>query len=96
MSNRWQGSLTYTLSGLWSRDPAPISGFREVTFPVANDLGGERTLAETDERHRVVFNGILQAGHGLQLSSPDYGNPDVSTNLSYAPRTVQLGFRVVF
>jgi carboxypeptidase family protein/TonB-dependent receptor-like protein len=185
MSNRWQGSFTYTLSGLWSRDPAPLSGFREVTFPVANDLGGERSLAETDQRHRLVFNGIVQAGHGLQLSgiyfygsgvrtqaicgcdarglqissidrlrddgtiipreafvgepihrvdmrlqqrvslrgraavegfvevfnvfnranygawivdesSPDYGKPDASTNLSYAPRTVQLGFRLAF
>jgi len=185
MSNRWQGSLTYTLSGLWSRDPAPLSGLREVTFPVAKDLGGERSLAETDQRHRLVFNGILQAGHGLQFSgiyfygsgirtqaicgcdargrqigsidrlredgtiipreafvgepihrvdvrlrqrvplggratvegfvevfnvfnranygawivdesSPDYGKPDASTNLSYAPRTVQLGFRLAF
>ena len=26
LSHRWQGSLTYTLSGLWDQDPAPISG----------------------------------------------------------------------
>jgi hypothetical protein len=185
MSSRWQGSLTYTLSGLWDRDPAPLSGFTEVPFAVAADLGGERSLAETDQRHRLVFNGIWQVSHGLQLSgiyfygsgqrtqitcgcdarglgiasidrlrldgtiipresfvgapihrvemrvqqhvplrgragidgfvevfnlfnranyggyntvetSPDFGKPTSNTNLSYAPRTVQLGFRAAF
>jgi hypothetical protein len=185
MSRHWQGSLTYTLSGLWDRDPAPISGFAEVPFPVTSDAGGERSFAETDQRHRLVFNGIWQIGHGVQMSGiyfygsgqrtqgtcgcdarglqiasvdrlrPDgtiiprqgfvfdpihrvdlrlqervplhghataggyfevfnifnranfgayevretnaaYGQPLPSTNLSYAPRTVQLGFRVTF
>jgi hypothetical protein len=32
MSRRWQGSLTYTLAGLWDQDPAPISGFTQVPF----------------------------------------------------------------
>jgi hypothetical protein len=68
MSNRWQGSLSYTLAGLWDRDPPPLSGFYEVPFPVAPDLGGERSLAETDQRHRLVFNGIWDVGYGLQLS----------------------------
>jgi len=27
-SNRWQASLTYTLSGLWNGDPLPLSGLR--------------------------------------------------------------------
>ena len=68
MSNNWQGSLTYTLSGLWDQDPAPISGFTEVPFPVAKDLGGERSLAEGDQRHRLVFNGIWEVGRGFQVS----------------------------
>jgi hypothetical protein len=68
MSNHWQGSLTYTLSGLWTQDPPPISGFREVTFAVAPDLGGERSLGEFDQRHRLVFNGIWEVAHGFQLS----------------------------
>ena len=185
LSHHWQSSLTYTLSGLWDRDPPPLSGFTEVPFPVAKDLGGERSLAETDQRHRLVFNGIWQVAHGFQVSgiyfygsgqrtqalcgcdarglqipsvdrlrldgtiipreafvfapihrvelrlqqhvqlrghaalegyaevfnlfdranygaynitesSPDYGTPAASTNLSYAPRTIQLGFRVAF
>ena len=52
MSQRWQGSLTYTLAGLWDQDPPPLSGFTAVPFPVARDLGGERSLAESDQRHR--------------------------------------------
>jgi Carboxypeptidase regulatory-like domain len=185
LSHRWQGSLTYTLSGLWDQDPAPISGLAEVPFPVARDLGGERSLAETDQRHRLVFNGIWELRYGLQVSgiyfygsgqrtqvlcgcdarglqitsvdrmrldgtiipresfvgdpihrvdlrlqervplhgratasgfvevfnlfnranyqtyntvetSPTFGQPIASTNLSYAPRTLQLGFRLAF
>jgi hypothetical protein len=185
LSHHWQSSLTYTLSGLWDRDPPPLSGFTAVPFPVAQDLGGERSLAETDQRHRLVFNGIWQVAKGFQVSgiyfygsgqrtqalcgcdarglqitsidrlrltgtiipreafvgepihrvdlrllqrvrlgsrasvqgyaeifnlfdranygawnvtesSPDYGTPAASTNLSFAPRTLQLGFRMMF
>jgi hypothetical protein len=42
--------------------------FNQVTFPVANDLGGEYGLATSDERHRAVFNGIWDAGHGFSVS----------------------------
>jgi len=185
MSSRWQASLSYTLAGLWDQDPPPLSGFYAVPFPVAPDLGGERSLAETDQRHRVAFNGIWQVGRGFQVSgiyfygsgqrtqavcgcdarglqitsidrlrldgtiipreafvgdpihrvelrlqqrvqlrgtlaingyveifnlfdhanygsynvtetSPTYGQPISNPNLSYAPRTVQLGFRLTF
>jgi TonB dependent receptor len=178
MSQHWQGSLTYTLAGLWDQDPPPLSGFNAVTFPVAIDLGNERSLAETDQRHRLVFNGIWQVGRGFQVSgiyfygsgqrtqaglqitsidrlrldntiipreafvgspihrvelrlqqrvrlgdraaisgymevfnlfnhanygsydvtetSKTYGQPISSPNLSYAPRTLQLGFRLTF
>jgi hypothetical protein len=68
MSRHWQASLTYTLAGFWTQDPPPLSGFREVTFPVAADLGGERSLGEFDQRHRLVFNGIWQVWRGLQVS----------------------------
>jgi len=185
MSSHWQGSITYTLGGLWEKDPPPLSGFTAVTFPVAADLGGERSLTETDQRHRAVFNGIWAVGHGFQVSgiyfygsgqrfqvvcgcdarglqigsidrlrlngtiiprenfvgqpihrvetrllqripihgkvaidgslevfnlfnrknygsynlqesSATFGQPNSSTNLSYAPRTIQLGFRFTF
>jgi hypothetical protein len=67
-SNRWQASATYTLSGFWNGDPQPISGFSEVPFPVAKDLGNDYSLAVTDQRHRAVFNGIWQVGGGFQVS----------------------------
>jgi hypothetical protein len=185
MSNRWQGSITYTLSKLFDRDPRPLSGTLEYTGTTPIDLGGERSLADGDQRHRAVFNGIWDVGHGFQASgiyfygsgqraqvvcgcdarglqitsidrlrlngtiiprqsfvgepihrvemrllqriplggkvnlagsfevfnlfnrknyqtynltesSPTFGQPNSSTNLSYAPRTVQLGFRLTF
>ena len=184
MNKNWQASLTYTLSALWSGDPQPFSGLTQVPYPVAPDLGGEYSLAETDQRHRLAFNGIWQVGYGFQLSgvyfygsgmrtqavcgcdarnlsagfdrlrldgtiipreafvgdpihrvdlrlqervrlhsrtaaygyvevfnlfnranyqtynvvetSPTYGQPNSSSNLSYAARTMQLGFRVTF
>ena len=184
-THRWQGSLTYTLSALRDGDPAPLSGIKQVSFPVAADFGGEYGLAVTDQRHRLVFNGIWQVIGGFQLSgiyfygsgerqttsyggdvrgigatgtarlrpngtivprndfvgkpvhrvdlrlqqsikfgsrragdlmaevfnvfdranygsytlqesSPRYGLPNSSSNLAYAPRTLQLGFRVTF
>jgi hypothetical protein len=67
-SNNWQGSLTYTVGGLWNATSNPMSGARIVDFRVAPDLGNEYTLAETDQRHRIVFNGIWQVGYGLQVS----------------------------
>jgi hypothetical protein len=72
MSNGWQASGTYTLSGLWDEKPRPVqwtgSGFEEVPFATAPDLGGEYSLAGGDQRHRAVVNGIWQLRYGLQLS----------------------------
>ena len=67
-SNNWQGSITYTVGGLWNAIPRPLSGRSIVNFDVPGDLGDEYTLAETDQRHRVVFNGIWQPGFGFQVS----------------------------
>jgi len=68
MSNRWQASATYTLGGYWDRDAQPLSGLEEVPFAVTPDLGGQYTLAENDQRHRAVVNGIWDVGYGFQLS----------------------------
>jgi hypothetical protein len=72
LSNRWQGSATYTLSGLWDATPPPFQGLAPVTFETAPDMGGEFTLSAADLRHRAVFNGIWQVGRGLQVSSIFY------------------------
>jgi hypothetical protein len=185
-SNRWQASANYSLSQIKNDEPTvPMSGTTVVSFPVLPDMGGEYGLAETDQRHRAVFNGIWQVGYGFQVSglyfygsgerqatscggdrrgwarggtarlcadgtivernsfvrdavhrldmrlqqrvpvggrvqldgilelfnvfnranyesytldrsSPRYGLPNASTNLAFAPRTVQLGFRMTF
>src|SRR4029077_9543586 len=71
-SNHWQASATYTLSGLWSQDSQPFSGLVPVPFAVAKDLGGEWGLSADDQRHRAVFNGIWQVGHGFQVSGLHY------------------------
>ncbi len=68
-SDRWQGSATYTLSGLWNADSRPFSGLEQLTFPTPNDLGGEWGLSADDQRHRMVLNGIWQVGKGFQVSA---------------------------
>jgi hypothetical protein len=60
--------VTYTLGWLYDRDARPLSGLNEYTGSVPVDLGGERSLAATDQRHRAVFNGIFDVGHGFQVS----------------------------
>jgi hypothetical protein len=77
MSNRWQASATYTLSGLWSAEGQPFMGVpgaepAPVPFEVAPDLGGEWSFAESDQRHRAVFSGIWQVGKGFQVSGLHY------------------------
>ncbi len=68
MSNRWQASATYTLSGLWDADSRPFSGLEPVPFATAPDMGGEWAFSESDQRHRAVFNGIWQVAGGFQVS----------------------------
>jgi hypothetical protein len=79
MSHRWQMSGTYSLAGLWSAEGQPFQGNPgtvpgPVPFTVAEDLGGPTgwTYAVSDQRHRAVFNGIWQVGHGFQLSGLHY------------------------
>src|SRR5258708_39938865 len=68
LSHRWQASGTYTLSRLYDQSAPAVSGTSPVPFRVAPDLGGEYTIAGTDQRHRGTFNGIWQVGRGFQLS----------------------------
>jgi hypothetical protein len=72
LSNRWQGSATYTLSGLWDAQPHPFQGIAPVPFAVSPDMGGEFTLSAADLRHRAVFNGIFQVFGGFQVSTIYY------------------------
>jgi hypothetical protein len=72
LSDRWQASATYTLSGLLNLDSQPFSGLSPVPFTVAPDLGGEWGYSADDQRHRAVFSGIWQVGHGFQVSGLHY------------------------
>jgi hypothetical protein len=78
LSDNWQASLTYTLAGFWDRDPLPLNpgcdyplvapGVCNVAFDVPIDIGGERSLAAGDQRHRLVFNGIWRLPYRFQVS----------------------------
>jgi hypothetical protein len=60
-------------------------------------LGGRAAISGYLE----VFNLFNHANYDYSTynvteTSPGYGQPVSSPNLSYAPRTVQLGFRLTF
>jgi hypothetical protein len=79
MSNRWQASATYTLSGLKDSDSPPFSGLAPVPFATAPDMGGEWAYSVSDQRHRAVISGIWQVAGGFQVSGLVYhgsGNRD--------------------
>jgi hypothetical protein len=76
MNNRWQAQLTYTLAKFQDAQALPFQHFitngvfgrSALGFPVARDLGGNYTLAASNQTHRAVFNGIFEAPFGIQLS----------------------------
>ena len=67
----------------------------DVRFQQSVKFGSRRSADLIAE----VFNMFDRANYGsytLQESSPRYGQPNASSNLAYAPRTLQLGFRITF
>ena len=82
-TDHWQAAATYTLSGLWNMDSPAFSGLQPVPFPTAKDLGGEWGLSADDQRHRAVFNGIWQVGHGFQVSGLHYLGAGIRLASSY-------------
>jgi hypothetical protein len=76
-SDRWQLAASYTLAHFddalppryqWFTGSDGIVAYRPTGFPLAADMGGEYTLAESDQRHRLTANGIWDIGKGLQAS----------------------------
>jgi hypothetical protein len=82
MSNRWQASATYLLSGQWNLQNAPAAGAGcvnpttlradgtptcDVPFTLHPSLVEEWYLSN-DQRNRFTFNGIWQIGAGFQAS----------------------------
>ena len=50
---------------------------------MAPDLGNDFTYGQDDQRHRFVFNGIWQVGHGLQLSGIHYFGAGIRATTNY-------------
>lgn len=98
MSHNWQAGATYQLAGLKSGNGRPLTGVTgqepvQVSFDVATDIGGEYSWDATDQRHRLVLNGIWQAYKGFQISGYHYfgaGNRD-TTNYGGDLRVVGAG-----
>jgi carboxypeptidase family protein/TonB-dependent receptor-like protein len=76
-SHRWQLAANYTFGALWDSTGDPCQTVRgtdesiscvPITFKLRQDVGGEYTLATTDQRHRGVVNGIWDVGAGFQVS----------------------------
>jgi hypothetical protein len=85
MSSHWQAGVTYTLSWFYDEESQPVSGRTIVPITVQNDLGGPGSygLAATDQRHRAVFNGIWEVGHGFQVSGLHYFGAGIRGATSY-------------
>jgi hypothetical protein len=60
-------------------------------FKIAGGVGGDGIVELFN-----VFNRANYGGYVTNESSLQYKQPTSSTNLSYAPRSLQLGFRIVF
>ncbi len=80
MSDHWQASATYLLSGQWNLQTSPVlPGCKYVTTlsatgpacdaPVTlSSVLQEEWYLTGDQRHRATFNGIWELPYGLQLS----------------------------
>jgi hypothetical protein len=90
-ANGWQGSATYTISGLWNADTPPFSGLEPVPFATAPDLGGEWGLSSDDQRHRAVFSGIWEVGRGFQVSALQFFAAGLRLSSSWGSDLRQTG-----
>jgi hypothetical protein len=98
-SQRWQASATYTLSrlkddngGLCQTSATPDGPVcPPLTFRLAPDLGGDYSLANTDQRHRAVFNGIWELAYGFQLSGLYFYGSGYRFTTSYGGDARNLG-----
>jgi len=90
-SKRWQASATYTLSGFMDAQNQPFQGLNIVPFTVQPDLGNELTYADSDQRHRAVFNGIWQVGKGFQISGLHYFGAGIRSASNYGSDLRSVG-----
>jgi hypothetical protein len=85
-SQGWQLSANYTLAAVWDASTPTFLG-----VPEPPDLGGEYTLAVTDQRHRAVVNGVWEIAHGLQFSGLYFFGSGERLATSWGPDLRDLG-----
>jgi len=90
-SHHYQLAATYTFAALHDTqgDPCQIvktvdgsPACATITFKLKQDVGGEYTLAATDQRHRAVVNGIWEVGKGVQISGVYFYGSGMRTTVS--------------
>src|SRR5258705_6068635 len=91
MRRGWQASATYALSWLWDAENQPFSRLNIVPFKVASDLGNDFTYGQDDQRHRLVFSGIWEITHGLQLSGIYYLGAGIRSSTNYRAHLRNVG-----
>ncbi len=67
----------------------------DVRFQKRIPLGGRVAIDGIFEIFNV-FNHANYGSYATQESSSNYGDPAQDTNVAYAPRMLQLGFRMSF
>jgi hypothetical protein len=70
LSRGWQLSVDYGLAFYRDGVPGPLdyNGNPRVSFPLVPDEGPQYSYSVTDQRHRLVTNGIWRLRYGFQLS----------------------------
>ena len=91
-SKNWQANATYTLAGTWDRTPCGVEGLGRTITTCPVDIGGERTLAVTDQRHRATVNGIWSLPYDLQLSGVYFYGSGARLTTVYGGDRRLLGF----
>jgi Carboxypeptidase regulatory-like domain/TonB dependent receptor len=95
LSQRWELSATYTLSGLWDAYPPAYSGMTPVPFPTSPAIGGEYSLGIGDERHRATTSAIWNLPYGLQLTGLYFFGSGLRFATSWGTDVLDLGQAVV-
>jgi hypothetical protein len=69
-SQQWQASASYLLGFYKDGTPGPLGldGKPRISFPLVPDEGPQYSYSVTDQRHRLVFDGVWQIGYGFQVS----------------------------
>ncbi len=99
-SHKWQAEATYTYSVFKDGTQLPVNiSFDNgvmtrtaIPFAVAKDIGGEYSLAASDQTHRAVVNGIYSPGLGIQVSGLYFYGSGQRLAVRYGSDLRDMGF----